>query len=278
MSSEPPIALTIAGSDSGGGAGIQADLKTFAALKVYGCSAVTAITAQSTTEVRSVWPVPAAALRDQLGALAEDMPMRALKVGMLGSAENLRVVAAFLAGFDGPSVVDPVLLSTSGAALLAEDAQAALRTLLIPRCALLTPNLPEVGVLLGSVPSSPAQMAEAGRAFLKMGTQAALIKGGHAPGERLTDVLVQQDAAPLELHSTRISGRATHGTGCTYAAAITAHLALGFAMAEAVERAHAYVQGALRSAQAHPIGRGRGPLHHLHPFYPVQPRSPGSQG
>jgi hydroxymethylpyrimidine/phosphomethylpyrimidine kinase len=265
---EVTCALTIAGSDSGGGAGIQADLRTFAALEVFGCSVITALTAQSTTEVRRVDPVDPEMVRAQLETVLDDLPVRHAKTGMLHRAEVVDAIAPVLTARRLTLVVDPVMVAESGARLLEPAAERAIVERLFPLAALVTPNLPEVEVLVGARPEAVDDMIDAGRLLLARGAAAALVKGGHRVGAP-TDVLVAKGAEPLVLDAPRVETRATHGTGCTYAAAITAHLARGAALADAVRAAHAYLQGAIRAAAAGPaLGRGKGPVHHLHPFYP----------
>ena len=252
------IALTIAGSDSGGGAGIQADLKTFQRFGVFGTSVVTAVTAQNTREVRAVHPVPLEIVLAQLDALAEDLPPAALKTGMLATAELVRAVADGIARYRfGPYVLDPVMLATSGGRLLASDAEREVLERLVPLATLVTPNLDEAAILTGGPVGDPAAMERAGHALLARVAGAALIKGGHLPGPRLVDVLVTPRGARHFAHE-RIPTSSTHGTGCTLSAAITAGLALGRPLETAVEEGLAYVQRALASAPG--LGRGHGPV------------------
>ena len=266
-----PCALTVAGSDSSGGAGIQADLKTFAALHVYGASAITALTAQNTRGVFGIFAAPPEFVAQQIDVVCEDLPIRAVKTGMLGSAPLIEAVALSLQrqkqkqrhGF--PIVVDPVMVAKSGDALLPDDAVDALKKHLLPCAAVVTPNLPEAARLLGFDVRSVQDQERAGRGLLELGAQAALVKGGHARGDPI-DVLVTKTAV-VRIPAQRIVTQHTHGTGCTYAAAIAAYLARGFVVEDAVRRAHGYVQLAI--AQAPGLGHGHGPLHHLHPFYPA---------
>lgn len=239
-----PVALTIAGSDSGGGAGIQADLKTFEAHGIFGTSVLTVITAQNTRGVRAVQVLPPELVTAQLEAVLEDFPVAAVKTGALGSAAVVRAVADVLRGRDLPLVVDPVLLAKSGDPLLAPEAVRVLLEELLPLATLVTPNLPEARVLFGSPDSSAWPL---------------LLKGGHAEGETVTDEL-RTPEAQLRLTAPRQHTRHTHGTGCTLSAAITAHLARGLALVDAVREAHAYVQAALRAAPR--LGAGHGPLGH----------------
>jgi hydroxymethylpyrimidine/phosphomethylpyrimidine kinase len=252
------IALTIAGSDSGGGAGIQADLKTFQRFGVFGTSAVTAITAQNTLEVRAVHPVPVAIVQAQLEALAADLPPAAVKTGMLATAEIAAAVGDAIEGYGWSSyVLDPVMVATSGGRLLDPGAEAVLRRRLVPRAAIVTPNLDEAAILAGFSVNDPGTMERAGRALLELGAGAALIKGGHLPGDRLVDVLVTRDGARHFAHD-RIQTTSTHGTGCTLSAAITAGLALARPMGIAVEEALAFVRRAIAGAPG--LGSGSGPV------------------
>lgn len=267
------IALTIAGSDSGGGAGIQADLKTFQRFGVFGTSVVTAITAQNTVGIRAVHAVPIEIIDAQLAALAEDLPPAALKSGMLGSADATRAVAAAITRYRwGPYVLDPVMVASSGARLLDPDAEIELRRRLLPLASVVTPNLEEAAALAGHPVRDAAAMERAGQALLGMGAGAALIKGGHLAEETLVDVLVTPDLVRHFEHP-RIATRSTHGTGCTLSAAITAGLArrlegwtrdrpvppdiLTSVVADALE----YVQRAIAGAPG--LGGGIGPLNHL---------------
>ncbi len=259
-----PTALTIAGSDSGGGAGIQADLKTFSALGVYGASAITGLTAQNTLGVLSVEAVSNAMVSAQIGAVLDDIPMGAVKIGMLGTAGIVETVATALSGYDGPIVLDPVMVAKSGDPLLSEDAIAALIRDLLPRAAILTPNLPEAARLLGRAPASSPDEAEAqGRALLSMGPDAVLMKGGHGAGAVCTDLLVGKDGT-TRLEAARIDTRNTHGTGCSLSSAIAAELAKGRDLTEAVRHAHLWLHEAIAHADRLDIGSGHGPVHHFH--------------
>lgn len=269
-----PIALTVAGSDSGGGAGIQADLKTFASLEVYGLSAIAAVTAQSTVEVRRVHPIPPEHVRDQIETMLEDFPVRIVKTGMLCLRETVIAVARIIETRALAAVVDPVMTSESGAELAGEGAVVAMERDLLPVAAIFTPNLPEVGVLLGRVPRDVSEMIDAGFALAERGAEAVLVKGGHLEGAP-TDVLVlRRSRRVVRLEGERIDTRSTHGTGCTYSAAIAAFLSRGLPVEDAVQRAHRYVREAIAAAPSRPhFGRGRGPLHHFHPHY-RWPRAP----
>jgi hydroxymethylpyrimidine/phosphomethylpyrimidine kinase len=260
----PPIALTIAGSDPSGGAGIQADLKTFMALGVYGASVLTALTAQNTVGVTGVHKVPAEFIRAQFDAVTSDLKIAAVKTGMLGDVETVTTVAALLARSKPPFlVVDPVMVATSGDRLLDEDAISAVREKLIPLAGLITPNLPEAAALLDQPPAATErEMESQARQLLKFGCGAVLIKGGHGAGKVSADVLVTQAGAHW-FSKPRVETRNTHGTGCTLAAAITAGLAEGLELPAAVELAKDFVWAALRSGADHKIGFGNGPVDHL---------------
>ncbi len=258
------IALTIAGSDSSGGAGIQADLKTFSALGVYGASVITALTAQNTRGVQAVEPVPAGFVAAQLKSVLSDLAVDAVKTGMLADAEITgTVVRALRAGPARPLVVDPVMVATSGDVLLKPEAIGAVRSELIPLAALITPNLPEAAVLLDARQAeSEAEMRDQARALLGLGCRAVLVKGGHGTGDQAVDVLA--DASGVETFaSPRVATPHTHGTGCTLSAAIAALLAQGAALADAVRRAKAFVWHGLQAGRTLGVGGGRGPIDHL---------------
>jgi hydroxymethylpyrimidine/phosphomethylpyrimidine kinase len=262
-------ALTIAGSDSGGGAGIQADLKTFSALGVYGASVVTAITAQNTRGVTRVEEVGAGMVAAQLDAVLADIGFAAIKLGMLFSPEIIGAVARRLRATAAPVVVDPVMVAKSGDALLQPPAVAALVDDILPLAALLTPNLPEAAALLGEpVAASPDAAAAQGRRLLALGPAAVLMKGGHAAGADCTDLLVTADRV-LRLSAPRLSTPHTHGTGCTLSSAIAAGLAKGESLETAVRTAHGWLHAAIREGAGLGIGGGRGPVHHFHALWPV---------
>ena len=253
--------LTIAGSDSGGGAGIQADLKTFAALGVYGTSAITAITAQNTVGVTAAATLAADLVTAQIEAVAADIHLDATKTGMLGSAAIVEAVAAAIEELELPLVVvDPVMLAKSGDRLLDEDGVRAMSAELLPRAMVVTPNIPEAEVLSGMPIRSVADAREAARRIHRLGRCAVIVKGGHAQGDRIVDLLFDGDLL-VEFPTDRIATRNTHGTGCTFASAVAANLALGHSLADAAARAQAYVAGAIRHGPA--IGRGHGPLDHF---------------
>jgi len=259
-----PIALTIAGSDSSGGAGIQADLKTFAACGVYGASVITALTAQNTRGVTDVHVVPAEFVTAQLDAVFSDLDVRAVKTGMLVRSDIIEAIVAALARWSPPNlVVDPVMIATSGNALLAEQAIATLREKLLPRARLITPNLPEAACLLAdAVAGREADIARQGKALRALGCEAVLIKGGHATGADSIDYLFTSGGTE-RFSAPRIATRNTHGTGCTLASAIAAGLARGLDLSTAVRRAKDYVTAAIAAADRLAVGRGNGPLHHF---------------
>jgi hydroxymethylpyrimidine/phosphomethylpyrimidine kinase len=259
-------ALTIAGSDSGGGAGIQADLKTFMAHGVYGASVITGITAQNTCGVRAVELLAPELVAAQIDAVLEDIGAHAIKTGMLGSAMIIEMVAAKLTHYDVQQlVVDPVMVAKSGDRLLAEDAVTALRERLLPLALIVTPNLPEAAVLLNRHVEQEHDMEQAVRDLHALGSRYVLLKGGHLAGDPVD--LLYDGRRCIELRSARIPTQHTHGTGCTYAAAITALLARGFAVEQAVREARAYLVGAIERAEA--VGAGQSPVHHLYRGLPV---------
>lgn len=254
------IALTIAGSDSGGGAGIQADLKTFAAWECYGTSVIVAITAQDTLGVHAVHPVPADIISAQLRAVGDDLPPDAVKTGMLATRELVELVAGTIRDREWPRyVLDPVMVATSGDRLLDGDAVSAVRDGLLPLAAVVTPNLDEAEILTGLEVRDPDAMLRAGKVLLELGARAALIKGGHLESDILVDILVTPNQ--VERYSrSRLTTRATHGTGCTLSAAITAGLARGMPLESSVSAALEYLQRAIREAPG--IGKGSGPVWH----------------
>ncbi len=256
-----PTALTIAGSDSGGGAGIQADLKTFGALGVFGTSALTAITAQNTTGVLAVEMVPVPVIVAQIEAVLDDIGADAIKTGMLGTPDVVEAVAATLrARRTGPIVVDPVMIAKSRARLLAEDAIAALTRELLPLATVITPNAPEAGALTGQRVASEADARDVARRLHDLGPRAVIVKGGHLDTPDVVDLLYD-GATFVEARGPRYPTRHTHGTGCTFAAAIAAGLALGQPLPEAFRNARAYLDGAIRHAPG--LGRGAGPVEHF---------------
>jgi hydroxymethylpyrimidine/phosphomethylpyrimidine kinase len=261
-----PAALTIAGSDSGGGAGIQADLKTFHAFGVFGTTAITAVTVQNTRGVRGVHPVPVETVRAQVAAVAEDIRPAACKTGMLATRELALAVAGAIREYRLPNlVVDPVMVATSGDRLLDDDAVDAIMTELLPLCALATPNLDEAAILTGLEVRTVEQMHRAAALLLEAGAGAALVKGGHLEGAEIVDVL-HHGSMQREYSRPRLLTRSTHGTGCTLSAAAAACLAGGDSLEEAVERALDYVHRAIAAAPG--LGHGNGPLNHMVPAPP----------
>lgn len=253
--------LTIAGSDSGGGAGIQADLKTFAAHGVYGTTAVTAVTAQNTLGVTAFNALPADLVTAQIEAIVSDIGAHAAKTGMLANAAIVEAVAAAVEDLDIPwLVVDPVIAAGTGARLLDDDALAAMKSELLRRAFLVTPNVPEAEALSGVTIAGDDDRREAARRIRALGVSAVLITGGHLPSPEIIDLLYDGQRF-LEFPTERVAGRNTHGTGCTFAASLAAHLALGRTLEEAIPLAQRYVAGAIRSAPA--LGHGRGPMDHF---------------
>lgn len=262
------IALTIAGSDSGGGAGIQADLKTFSALGAYGASVVTALTAQNTQGVQGVLDIPPDFIRAQMDSVLGDLAVGAVKIGMLSQPGAIEAVAAGLRRHEVRNVVlDPVMVATSGDRLISDSAIATLRETLLPLASVVTPNLPEAGALLDEpTPFSEADMLRQGRRILALGCSAVLMKGGHGGGGESTDILVTP-AGEMRLTAPRRATRNTHGTGCTLSAAIAARLAAGLALADAVREAKSYVTASIEAADRLAVGSGSGPVHHFHRWW-----------
>jgi hydroxymethylpyrimidine/phosphomethylpyrimidine kinase len=262
------IAVTIAGSDSGGGAGIQADLKTFSALGVYGASVIAALTAQNTRGVRAIHDVPPAFISDQIDAVFSDLAVGAVKIGMLSQPKVIEAVAAGLQRWNQANVVlDPVMVAASGDRLLAPAAIDVLRRVLIPRALVITPNLPEAAALLdGPLARNEAEMREQAQRLLKLGPRAVLLKGGHADGAESVDLLVQSTTV-ARLAAERIATENTHGTGCTLSSAIAAGLAKGQDLATAVRKAKDYVTAAIKAGDRIKIGSGHGPTHHFHAWW-----------
>lgn len=262
---EYPRVLSIAGSDSGGGAGIQADLKTFAALGCYGMTAITALTAQNTQGVRAIHGVPPDMLRQQMDAVVEDIGLQAVKIGMLHAPEIVQTVADAIDRHALVNVVlDPVMVATSGAVLIENPAIAALVRELFPRADLVTPNLDEAALLVGRPLNDERDMEAAAHELLAMGARAVLLKGGHLQGEVVSDLLLLPGGAPHWMRAPRIHSANTHGTGCTLSSAIAAHLALGASLPEAVQAARAFVRAALAAGAKVRTGVGSGPLNHGH--------------
>lgn len=265
-----PIAVTIAGSDSSGGAGIQADLKTFAALRVYGASVITALTAQNTRGVQAIHDVPADFVAAQIDSVFTDLSVTAVKIGMLSQVATIEAVAAGLRRHAGgiPIVLDPVMVATSGDRLISEEAVEALRRHLLPLADLVTPNLPETATLIGEANAASENEAVAqGRRLLAIGARGVLVKGGHGIGSESVDHLLCADGTLRRFAAPRIETRNTHGTGCTLSAAVAAGLARGLALVEAVAQAKRYVSAAIAGADAVAVGRGHGPVHHFHALW-----------
>ena len=258
-----PRVLTIAGSDSGGGAGIQADLKTFAALGCYGMTAITALTAQNTLGVQAIQSVPAAFLKAQLQSVLDDIGVDAVKIGMLHSPEVVEVVAWAIDHYQLKRVVlDPVMVATSGDKLIADETVAVLVRELFPRVQLITPNLDEAALLLGRPVPNEAALSLACADLQAMGAASVLLKGGHLQGEDVVDVLLLADASSHTLRSKRISSQNVHGTGCTLSSAIASHWALGLDLTEAVVQARSYILAAIQAGASVTTGKGHGPLNH----------------
>lgn len=255
--------LSIAGSDSGGGAGIQADLKTFAALGCYGMTAITALTAQNTTGVQAIHGVPAAFLKTQLQSVLDDIGVDAVKIGMLHSPEVVEVVAWAIDHYKLKQVVlDPVMVATSGDRLIAQETVSVLVSELFPRVQLVTPNLDEAGLLLNQSLSVVGELQPAAQALLDMGAKAVLLKGGHLSGDVLHDVLQTQGLQAVVYEGTRIHSHNVHGTGCTLSSAIAAHMALGMHLTDAVASARAFIRQAIADGASVKTGQGHGPLNH----------------
>jgi hydroxymethylpyrimidine/phosphomethylpyrimidine kinase len=263
-----PIALTIAGSDSSGGAGIQADLKTFAALGVYGASVITALTAQNTEGVSGIHQVPAEFVTAQIDAVFSDLAVGAVKIGMVAQPPAIDAIVAGLTHWSPKHVVlDPVMVATSGDRLLAVEAVDALRTKLIPLASVITPNLPEAAALLDEgMAADEAAIEKQGRRLLALGCNAVLIKGGHGEGAESIDYLIYADRT-MALAAPRTATKNTHGTGCSLSSAIAAGLAKGEDMEAAVRNAKAWVSAAIAAADRFSVGHGHGPIHHFHKFY-----------
>jgi hydroxymethylpyrimidine/phosphomethylpyrimidine kinase len=260
-----PRALTIAGSDSGGGAGIQADLKTFSALGCFGMSAITALTAQNTRVVTAIFPAPPEFIAQQIDAVLDDIGADAIKIGMLHSPEVIKTVAQKLVEKKCSKIVlDPVMISKSGDKLLQDDAVTALKEHLIPLASIITPNLPEASVLLDRAVETFEDMSRAVKDLSRLGCNNILLKGGHLTGNKSCDMLYQvKNDNILELPALRINTPNSHGTGCTLSSAITANLAKGIDLETAVKNAKVYIIGALKEGAGYKTGKGHGPVHHF---------------
>lgn len=260
--------MTIAGSDSGGGAGIQADLKTFSALGVYGTSVITALTAQNTSNVTAIQALPKAFIAQQFETVVDDIRIDAIKIGMLGTIEVIETVAACLKAHECPNVVlDPVMVAKSGDKLLHDEAVEALRDHLLAKARIITPNIPEAMVLTGRAsPSDKIELIDCAQALLSFGSEWALLKGGHLRGSQCHDVLVGPTGAEI-FTSPRIATKNTHGTGCTLSSALAAELAKGVPMREAVVNARHYLYGAIEAADDLSVGQGHGPVNHFYALW-----------
>jgi len=259
--------LIIAGSDSGGGAGLQADIKTASAFGVYGATAITAVTAQNTVGVQAVHALSPDMVAAQIAAVLDDIAIDAVKIGMLGTVGIVEATAEALRAFTGPIVLDPVMVAKSGDPLLDDAAIAAMKDHLLPRATLLTPNLPEAGRLLDrGTAATPEEMQAQGKGLLALGPGAVLMKGGHAEGETCRDVLVT-GAGTRIIEAPRLPTRNTHGTGCSLASAIAAEMAKGATPEAAVRRAHSWLHAAIAAADRLDVGQGHGPVHHFHEIW-----------
>ncbi|MBE9460906.1 bifunctional hydroxymethylpyrimidine kinase/phosphomethylpyrimidine kinase [Dyadobacter subterraneus] len=258
-----PTVLTIAGSDSGGGAGIQADLKTIAALGAYGTSAITALTAQNTTRVRAIHPVPGAFLKSQLEAVFEDIMIDSVKIGMINTVETAEIIAEILDRFKpGFVIFDPVMVSTSGSKLIQDETIDVLWKELFPRADLITPNLDEAKILVGREIGNTDDMVVAAEEMIEKGCQAVLLKGGHLIAPKLFDVFVQKGEKPQIFESEYIESKNVHGTGCTLSSAIATYVALGNSLTESIRLAKIYIAGAIEAGKNITTGKGSGPLNH----------------
>ena len=262
------IALTIAGSDSGGGAGIQADIKTFSALGVYGCSVITAVTAQNTLTVSGIEEISNEIIEAQISSILDDLPVNAIKVGMVFSKDTINVIYKKLHDLNIPIILDPVMIAKSGDKLLKDDAANELMKKLIPISSLLTPNLPEASRILSCNPAKNiSEMKDQGKALCDFGAKAVLIKGGHQSGENCDDILVLNSGKSFHFSAKRKFTKNTHGTGCSYSSAITALVAKGNGICDAVEIAHNWLQGAINFSDKLSIGNGHGPIHHFYKIW-----------
>lgn len=259
-----PAVLTIAGSDSGGGAGIQADLKTFSALGCYGTSAITAVTVQNTCGVRGIHSIPPSIVQDQIRAVMDDIKPAAIKIGMVHSAELAKAIAQTLHEFSWvPIVLDPVMVATSGDKLIEDSTIEILRKELFPLAKLVTPNLDEAQILSGMLIKNLEQMKAAAQKIMETGCGSVLVKGGHLKGARLYDVFLRQDGTQRVFESPSIESKNTHGTGCTLSSAIAAHLARGMDLEEALQHSKDYIHQAIESGKEVKTGAGHGPLNHF---------------
>ena len=261
--------LTIAGSDSSGGAGIQADIKSISACGCYASSVITAITAQNTMGVRAIHPIPNSILKSQIEAVLDDIGTDAIKIGMLHSSESIQVVASCLDQYQIKNVVlDPVMVATSGDKLLKDEAIAYLKTLLFPKVRIITPNLPEAEIILGRKITSQSEFGAVAKELAKKFQVSVLLKAGHLNADILTDVLYDfENSICMELPSKRIKSVNTHGTGCSLSSALAAFLAKGFNISESAQRAKEYITESIKAGADYEIGKGHGPVHHFHQFW-----------
>lgn len=260
--------LTIAGSDSGGGAGIQADLKTFSACGCFGMTAVTAITAQNTCGVTDIHPVPVSSISAQVRAVLDDIGVDAIKIGMLHSAEVIECVADVLTEYGCSKVVlDPVMVATSGDKLIEDDAVDALKEYLFPAVQLITPNIPEAELLVGKKINSDRELEDAAQDLAGRHSLSVLLKAGHFSGTTVRDILVEQGKPAKAYSAARLETRNTHGTGCTLSSAVAAFLGKGSTMDAAVEQAESYLHGAIEAGSYYELGKGHGPVHHFHSLW-----------
>lgn len=270
-----PVVLTIAGSDSSGGAGIQADLKTMSAIGVFGTSAITAITAQNTREVRDIQGIEPDIVRQQIEAVLDDLPCTTVKLGMLYSRATIETIADCLQRYPLRNIVlDPVMVSTSGCRLIEEEAISAVKTLLLPQATVITPNIPEAEILSGLAIDSEKDMEKAANRLFQAGCRAVLVKGGHLKGAESCDILFMPDSVPVRYTSPRISTRNTHGTGCTFSSAIASYLALGHRLTDAVSLAKKYLTQALQTGADIAIGSGHGSVNHFFAPHVLTPLNP----
>lgn len=262
--------LSIAGFDGSGGAGIQADIKTFSALGCYGMTVLTALPVQNTCGVTSCFEIPAQVIEDQLRTIFEDITPDSIKIGMLYTVDIIITVANFLAenAVNIPIVLDPVAVAKGGSSLLKTDALDALKTYLIPQALVVTPNLPEAYSLLGMSTEKVCEMPIIAEQLLALGSEYVLLKGGHLEEEHSNDLLLRKKAAPVWLEGPRVNSKNTHGTGCTLSAAIAANLAKGFEVEKACRQAKDYVFNAIKAAQNNSVGKGFGPVHHFYHWWP----------
>lgn len=263
-----PIALTIAGTDPSGGAGIQADLKTFSALGVYGATVITALVAQNTMGVRSIHDVPPQFIAEQLASVFDDLDVKAVKIGMLSQPAVIETVAAGLERYSARTVVlDPVMVAASGDRLLVPEAVEALRTVLIPKALIITPNMPEAAALLDApIAENEADMIAQAERLMDLGCRAVLVKGGHGLGPQSVDILLSEEGLS-RFPARRVATQNTHGTGCTLSSAICAELAKGRSLTESVSAAKAYISAAIEASDLLSVGKGHGPVHHFHALW-----------